>query len=674
MQRQGLLTYWRTTRSLGAFFGRKPITSQPVVVAEIVRFDVADKTPLSLPQGFNGLCACPKSAAHSICPKAVEPLAQGQGRGFVANVRCLRTLLAALLCCALAFFSAPSLAEESTENAPLAEHTVVLTGRRTSIELVERLSKQIEAPAKLKRVDGFDPEVLEVKALSPNRLRLSALAQGYTTVLLTDEKERQYVLEIYVKGDARHLQALISNRFPNSSVEASKIADSVVLSGWVSQPDHITQITEMADLLYPKVLNQMRVGGVQQVKLKCRILEVQRSKLRQMGFNFLGVTDNAFFSSTPGALTTVNNIALAPGSTSATFGSSAASMAFGAVSDAVTLQAFFDALRREELAKILAEPVLTTTNGHPAQMLSGGEFPVLVPQTLGTATIEWKKFGVSMEAVPIVLGEGRVRLEVMPEVSERDFANAITLSGTTVPGISTRRVNTQVELKFGQTLMLAGLLSWRQVASTQKTPFLGELPYAGALFRRVSYNDVETELVILVTPELVAPLDPGMVPPSGPGLGTTTPTDRELFGMGLLEVPNYGDPCTQCHGHGCPQCRHQAPIQRFSMPVQESHQSPQEFRTGTNQPAVPVLPPGKESALKSGFRSGAQQVGHTENRSNNAAPAIPSLTPRGTPNDGRTSPPTTNSNSFNSTNNSNTTPGRSSTRTPTKRRPGLIEP
>ena len=182
-------------------------------------------------------------------------------------------------------------------------------------------------------------------------------------------------------------------------------------------------------------------------------------------------------------------------------------------------------------------------NGRPANMLSGGEFPILVPQSLGTTTIQWRQFGVSLEAVPIILGNGRVRLELQPEVSERDFTNAVDVNGFTVPGLTTRRVNTQVEMRFGETLMLTGLLSMRKTGQTDQVPFFGELPWIGAAFRRTRFDETETELVIMVTPELVAPLEPGQVPMGGPGFFTDTPTDRELFGMGLLEVPNYGDPC-----------------------------------------------------------------------------------------------------------------------------------
>jgi pilus assembly protein CpaC len=200
--------------------------------------------------------------------------------------------------------------------------------------------------------------------------------------------------------------------------------------------------------------------------------------------------------------------------------------------------------------------VLVTTNGQPANMLSGGEFPILVPQSLGTVTIQWKEFGVRLTAVPILLGNGRVRLNLQPEVSQKDFSNAVTTGGLTVPGLTTRRVNTSVEMRFGETFMLAGLTEVQDTAQTFKTPFLGELPYIGAAFRRVSYQTTETELVILVTPVLAGAMQDSQMPPGGPGMFTEQPTDRELYWYGMLEVPSYGGVCPNCgpggHSNGYP--------------------------------------------------------------------------------------------------------------------------
>ncbi len=287
-------------------------------------------------------------------------------------------------------------------------------------------------------------------------------------------------------------------------------------------------------------------------------MEVQRSKIRQLGFNFLYLNQNLALVSTPGQLTQLLGLTTPfGGQPSVTVGPvSAAQIAVGLVDDNNVFQGFLEALKRESLLKILAEPTLNTSNGRPANLLAGGEFPILVPQSLGTTTIEYREFGVRLEAVPTILGGGRVRLELAPEVSERDFANSVLVGGQTVPGLTTRRVNTQVEMKFGQTYMLAGLLSLRRTATTNKIPFLGELPWVGAAFRRVNYEEGETELVIMVTPEIAGPMTPEQVPPGGPGTFTDVPTDRELYRDGMIEVPSYGNRCDSgCDLGGLPGTR-----------------------------------------------------------------------------------------------------------------------
>lgn len=473
--------------------------------------------------------------------------------------------------------SPPSLPAATSTAAPTARELAraaaldpvfKVAGSRSEVEIVERLSKVLELDRKITRVDGFDPDVLDVKALTPYRVRVQALTQGVTNLVLTDEDDNSYVVNVFVKGDARHLQAVLDNRFPDSAVEAYRVQDSVALTGWVSQPEHITQIMEIAEQFYPRVLNQMRVGGVQQVMLKVKIMEVQRTKLRKLGIDFINNSaSGGSLSNSPAQLFNIDDM----GAITHT-----ATTAFGLVSGGDAFFGFIDALKEEKLLKVLSEPSLLAMNGRPATLLSGGEFPVIVPQSLGTVSIEWREFGVRMEAVPVILGNGMVRLEVMPEVTERDFANATTLNGTTIPALTTRRVNTQAELGFGQTLMLAGLLSSRQNAETAKIPFLGELPWVGALFRKMQYDDVETELVILVTPELVAPMASNQVPIGGPGTFTTFPTDRELYFDGYIEVPNYGDACFGCGQYGACASGCQAALggpgvvsKPFAIPIQE---------------------------------------------------------------------------------------------------------
>lgn len=439
--------------------------------------------------------------------------------------------------------------EQPAAAPPASNETVIaVTAHRTDVELVEKFAKILETKNRIVRVDGFDPVILNVTAIDPQRIRVSGLMQGVTSLVITDEAGEDMTIDVFVKGDARTLQAIIDRKFPDSSIEAFKVQDAVALRGWVSHPEHITQIVEIAEQFYPKVLNQMRVGGVQQVLLKVKVMEAQRSLLRELGLNFTYINRNGYLNSAPGSIVSLDNVALQiPPTVEHTAESLRnATASFGIVGDHNLFHGFLSALREESLLKILAEPEVVATNGRPSTLLSGGEFPILVPQSLGTVSVQWREFGVRLEAVPTVLGGGSLRLELQPEVSERDFTNAVTLSGTTVPGLTVRRVNTQVEMKFGQTLMLAGLISSRQTSTTHKIPFFGELPYIGAAFSRKRYDEAETEVVITVTPELVAPLDEGQVPAGGPAQFTDAPTDRELMAYGLIEVPKYGERCSQC--------------------------------------------------------------------------------------------------------------------------------
>jgi pilus assembly protein CpaC len=397
---------------------------------------------------------------------------------------------------------------------------------RSELQITEQFSRVFECPNRILRVDGFDPDVITVSALSPNRIRVLGEKTGVTTLVITDEFDNAYTIEVFVAGDVRHLQAYLRQLFPEDDVEAVKLNDSIVLRGVVTEPGHITQIVDVALEFSTKVLNQLEVAGVHQVQLNVRVMEVNRQKIRSLGFNFDVMTPDALVNVAPTSLQET--------------------VAFAVLGSNTQFAGFLEALREENLLKILAEPQLVTTSGRPAAILSGGEFPLPVAQGLGQVTLEWKEYGVRMEAVPIVLGNGRLRLDVSPEVSERDFTVAQTVNGQITPGLKTRRVNTQVEMRFGETLMIGGLISSNRIGETRKIPFLGELPWIGAAFRKVRYNDAESELMVLVTPHMVAPLQPHQVPHLGPGQFTDDPTDRELYLDGMLEVPLYGPECDGC--------------------------------------------------------------------------------------------------------------------------------
>ncbi len=438
-------------------------------------------------------------------------------------------------------------AQEAPPRIPQGDVVRIVTPT-SSVEVIERTAKIVEFKEWLTRVDGFDPKVIGVTALDKNVLRIQGVEQGVTTMVVTDKAGQTHTVEVFVTGDARLLQSVLNRAFPNSAIQATMLrGNAVLLRGWVTEAQQIASITELATLYASSVVNQVRVGGPQEVQLRVKIMEVQRSKLRTFGFNFAVASNSFALASTPGPITALTALT-APlgGPPTATIGPSAAnssSLAAGVTGKNFGFEGFLQALKEEGLLKIQAEPVLVTRSGEPAQLDNGGEFPIPVPGGLGTVTIEWREFGVILKALPIVISPTRLRQQVSAEVSEKDIANGTTLGGTFVPGLTKRRVQSTVEMEFGQTLVLGGLISTRISGQTLKTPFLGELPLVGAAFSKKRFDHSEVELIVMITPEYVSPLTQDQLPPLGPGRTTTFPTDRELYGHGLLEVPRTGPEC-----------------------------------------------------------------------------------------------------------------------------------
>jgi pilus assembly protein CpaC len=305
------------------------------------------------------------------------------------------------------------------------------------------------------------------------------------------------------------------------------------------------------------IVNLLRVPGSQQVMLKVRVAELNRSALRAIGSNFLGVDPRtgavvgSQIAGTVGATGTVT-----PGFfTRNTLGGRIAGSAlenitpltntggttvFGIFRDG-NFMFEFDALRRNSLLKILAEPNLVAFNGQQASFLAGGEYPVPVPQVSAagvapTITVRFKEFGVRLGFVPYILDGDRIRLTVAPEVSQIDFTIAVTLvaGGSPVPGLNTRKALTTVELEQGQTLAIAGLLQLQMDGTTQRIPGLGDLPIIGPFFSNTSGDRIEKELVVLVTPYLVEPMNHDQVPPT-PGDEVKEPNDLELYFLNRIE-------------------------------------------------------------------------------------------------------------------------------------------
>jgi pilus assembly protein CpaC len=328
-------------------------------------------------------------------------------------------------------------------------------------------------------------------------------------------------------------------------VRVEPVLDTLVLRGSVPDPTAADQVVQLAGIYAKKVQNQMRVAGVQQVLLRCTVAEVNKRALRQLGLNGWMAGDNfqdAFLVQQLGGINPANIGAAANTNVAGTVpiltGTNGIPLVqattFSVGFPSVQMQLFVQALRENGLLRVLAEPNLVAITGQTASFLAGGEFPVPIPQYQDTITIEFKEFGVRLNFTPTVLGGQMIRLRVAPEVSEPDFSTAVQFAGFVIPGLTQRKAETTVEIGNGQTMAIAGLLSEELRGVARKIPGLGDIPVLGALFSSVEYRKSNTELVILVTPELAEAMTPGQVP-TVPGEFMTEPNDFELFGLGLLE-------------------------------------------------------------------------------------------------------------------------------------------
>ena len=447
---------------------------------------------------------------------------------------------------ALLATAAAAHAQLPTNNGP----TFRVDGPSQRLEMVVNTSRILTLDKKIPRIQVNNPELVRAQPLSPYKIQVAASQPGVTQINLWDEDDQVHTVDVLILGDARELQMLLETEFPNSALKVRPLASSVVISGFVDRPENVSRIVRMAEDYYPKIINNITVGGVQQVLLHVKVVEVSRTKMREMGFDWAHFTGNDFVTSRGAGILAPPDIDIGGGVTGG-LDAATDTIRFGIVDGSTAFFGFLDALRSYNLAKLLSEPTLTTVSGRPASFNVGGEFPILVPGGLGTVSIEYKQFGTRVDFVPIVLGNGNIRLEVRPAVTERDDASGVN----GVPAIRTRWVDTAAEMKAGQTLALAGLVQHQMEAENVGIPLVADLPWIGGAFRRVEHRVNETELLVLVTPELVAPMNCDQVPHCLPGSFTTDPSDCELYGKGYLEVPKCCDgACLQCTGgtgYGC---------------------------------------------------------------------------------------------------------------------------
>lgn len=443
--------------------------------------------------------------------------------------------------CLLACTPAPLLAQapsQYTSQWAMTNSAVSIdnAASRQSVQMVINTSREITAEQPFKRVRIQNPAVLNAIPLEGgNRLQVSALTTGITQIDLVGADDSIHTIEVMVLGDVRELEAVLRQNFPDGNIQVMPVQQGAIVSGFVTNDEHVEQVITIAELYFPTVINKISVSGVHTIQLEVQIMEVSRTKLRELGIDW-GLQ-------TSGGTTIVQNasglIESGPFGGFTTTGGE--TFKFSIVDDGTRFLSAIRALRRNNLVKVLATPTLTAVDGRPASFNSGGEIPILVPAGLGQVAVQFREFGTRLDYVAKVRGNGKIWLEVRPYVSEIDPSRSILLDGINVPGLRSRFLETGVELGAGQTLALGGLLQVKTEAINAGIPYLADMPYIGSLFRSTREEQNEIELLITVTPNFAGPMDPHEVPRSAPGTMTQSPTDKDLYWRGYVETPLTGD-------------------------------------------------------------------------------------------------------------------------------------
>jgi pilus assembly protein CpaC len=416
--------------------------------------------------------------------------------------------------------------------------------RPTELVLEIRKGQLLRLPRPAAAVFVADPEVADVQAHSPTLVYVFGRRSGATTLYAVDENEDVLLRrEVVVEHHLSSLQAVIHEVAPDSRIEVRSVDGGIILDGAVRDAVKAQELREIAGRYLGEnetLINRLVVAAPTQVNLRVRVAEVSREVTKLFGINWEGIFspgDFLFGLATGRAFSSGGGFPFLRATDAGGVGNSF----FGNyTSGDVSVNGIIDALEREGLVNVLAEPNLTALSGETASFLAGGEFPVPVGQDDDNSiTIQFKEFGVSLAFTPTVLNAGRISMRVRPEVSDLSEKGAIKLDDLVIPALSTRRAETTVELGSGQSFAIGGLISNSTRNNLDKVPGLGDLPVLGPLFRSTRFQRSESELVIIVTPYLVAPVGGAQL--ATPRDGLEDPSDLQRLIEGRL-ARTYAQP------------------------------------------------------------------------------------------------------------------------------------
>jgi pilus assembly protein CpaC len=423
----------------------------------------------------------------------------------------------------------PSQAPNSTQTTTLPAQSQQPQGSAPLRVMVGK-SLLINTTERLKRVSVTDPAIAYPQVITPTQILVHGKSPGEVSLLIWDEVERSRSFDLRVDVDVSACADEERRVFPDEQITVTPSRAAIVLSGHVSTEDVSKRAGELASAYSPKVVNVLTFGpvGSQEVLLQVKFAEVDRTALTQMGINFISTgAANTIGTVTTGQYGAFGPQTLTPGTASTATGTAAVTPAT-TINNVLNLFLFrpdinfgavIEALENKSLLQILAEPNLIAVNGKEASFLAGGQFPFPIVQPgagFTAVTISFKDFGVHLQFTPVIMPNGNIHLKVAPEVSTLDFSNALTISGFTVPALSTRKAETEFELQDGQSFVIAGLIDNRVTDIWNKIPGLGDIPILGNFFRSKSLQKSNSELMVLCTVRRISPTTEPPPPPKNP--------------------------------------------------------------------------------------------------------------------------------------------------------------
>jgi pilus assembly protein CpaC len=450
----------------------------------------------------------------------------------------------------------------------------VLRSQKPQVELPLSVGRGqlINLPSPIADIFVANDDVADVQVRSSTQIYVFAKRAGESSIFATSASGAVvYSATVRAGNNVNSIDSMLKMAMPDAVITSTAMNGLILLTGTVANPNDSAEAEQLVQAFVgetTKVVSRLRSATPLQVNLSVKIAEVNRSLVKEIGVNlanrdngrglgtvlgsgrpfvdikdfdttkFTSVDASTVFGLPPGSLQLPFDPISGQFITGGTqFDFSKLALGAGKTSIGIAAKLFgldaaaaLDLAETEGLVTTLAQPNLTAMSGETASFLAGGEFPIPVSQEVGTISIQYKQYGVSLAFTPTVLADGRISMRVRPEVSELSTQGAIRLNGFNVPAITTRRVETTVELGSGQAFMLGGLLRNTQSNSIDRAPGLGNVPVLGALFRSTAYRKDETELVIIVTPYLVKPVNPNQIVLPTDGFKTASDLERVLMG------------------------------------------------------------------------------------------------------------------------------------------------